>query len=98
MAERVSEYNIKLMLNQVKMSVNCVPHQDISVKCVAPHAFMLLISAPKHRLWVLYAQNIDRVTVVYVFEQKYQKFSTENFNFNAEKNLHYIASASFRNV
>ena len=58
---------------------------------------IFLISAQKHRLWVLVRigspMRFKRVITIYVFEQKYenyQNFSSENFHFVVVKFWIYL--------
>ena len=77
------------------------------MKCIPPHTPLLygktgvcrgitifLIFAPKHRLWVL----VITCTHNLCFEQKYQKFSTENFHYIKLLKSLYIAWACLRNA
>ena len=80
----------------------------MSVQCIPPYTPLLysktgvcrgipifLIFVPKHRLWVLVGSNVYPQS--FAFEQKYQKFSVENFPFLKLKKSLCIAWANFRN-
>ena len=90
------------------MSVKCVPPLLFSKTGVCRGIPIFLIFAPKHRLWVLvrtaslrrFYEEVRTCTHNLCFEQKqekYQIFSTENFQFLQFKKKWYITWACFGN-
>ena len=92
------------------LNINITITCPCNVNPLIPHIYgvyrgnpVILIIFPKHRLWVLVRIASPPVTMIYVFEQAYQKYqSLKNvvkFSFFLQlKKTLYIAWESFRDV